>query len=411
MAPTAGQTDNSTQLATTAFVQTVIAAKIDSVVASAPGTLDTLNELAEALGDDPNFAATMTAQLAGKAPALHDHTLSDVTDAGSLAGLDDVTHVQLQTYNAADATTDGYVLSYDHGPGAIVWIAQSGGGGSNWGGISGTLSAQIDLQNALDGKADNSHTHSVDAGWLNTSNSADDTTDGYVLGWDYGSSQMVWVAQSGGGGATTLHDLFTNVCRIQFFDMSNPFNEVQTGSGGSGDKIRNLTLYTGLTSGSTHAYKFESAGTTGYGNSNSIDFSDKITIRAALTLVGATMDGDLWFWLGTDANRTADLNAGWHAIGFKIDHQNLKGICSDGTTSTEVDLATMLSTGSTTYQVVVSSDGAGNVEWFLDGVSKGTSTDGPTANATSANTGIGVANGGDSAAQHAYLHELAVVIG
>jgi hypothetical protein len=44
----------------------VIAAAIAGVVDSAPGTLDTLNELAAALGDDPNFAATTAAALAAK---------------------------------------------------------------------------------------------------------------------------------------------------------------------------------------------------------------------------------------------------------------------------------------------------------------------------------------------------------
>lgn len=43
-------------------------AKIDALVASAPGLLDTLDELAAALGDDPNFAATITTALAGKQP-------------------------------------------------------------------------------------------------------------------------------------------------------------------------------------------------------------------------------------------------------------------------------------------------------------------------------------------------------
>ena len=55
-APTPANTTNSTQLATTAYVKNVIGELIDS----APGTLDTLNELAAALGDDPNFATTMT---------------------------------------------------------------------------------------------------------------------------------------------------------------------------------------------------------------------------------------------------------------------------------------------------------------------------------------------------------------
>ncbi|HCM9447086.1 TPA: phage tail protein [Enterobacter bugandensis] len=61
-APTAEAGNNSTQLATTAFVQVAIAALVDS----SPGALDTLNELAKALGNDPNFATTMTNALAGK---------------------------------------------------------------------------------------------------------------------------------------------------------------------------------------------------------------------------------------------------------------------------------------------------------------------------------------------------------
>lgn len=61
-APTAAAGNNSTQLATTAFVQIAIAALVDS----SPGALDTLNELAKALGNDPNFATTMTNALAGK---------------------------------------------------------------------------------------------------------------------------------------------------------------------------------------------------------------------------------------------------------------------------------------------------------------------------------------------------------
>jgi hypothetical protein len=42
-------------------------AAIEALVASAPGALDTLNELAAALGDDPNFATTVTNELALKA--------------------------------------------------------------------------------------------------------------------------------------------------------------------------------------------------------------------------------------------------------------------------------------------------------------------------------------------------------
>lgn len=63
-APTAGQGDSSTALATTAFVN----AAVLRLIGAAPGALDTLEELANALGDDPNFAATMTNLIAEKAP-------------------------------------------------------------------------------------------------------------------------------------------------------------------------------------------------------------------------------------------------------------------------------------------------------------------------------------------------------
>lgn len=62
--PTPAPTENSTKVATTAFVLTAI----NSLINGAPGALDTLNELATALGNDPNFATTITNQLALKAP-------------------------------------------------------------------------------------------------------------------------------------------------------------------------------------------------------------------------------------------------------------------------------------------------------------------------------------------------------
>lgn len=51
-----------------ALRDSAIAAAIANLVHSAPGTLDTLKELADALGDDPNFATTVTNALAGKQP-------------------------------------------------------------------------------------------------------------------------------------------------------------------------------------------------------------------------------------------------------------------------------------------------------------------------------------------------------
>jgi hypothetical protein len=53
--------------------------KVAALVNSAPGLLDTLDEIAAALGDDPNFATTITTQLAGKAPLVHTHVIADTT--------------------------------------------------------------------------------------------------------------------------------------------------------------------------------------------------------------------------------------------------------------------------------------------------------------------------------------------
>lgn len=60
--PTAGKGTNNGQIASTAFVAQAIAALVNS----APGTLDTLQELAAALGNDANFATTVTNAFAGK---------------------------------------------------------------------------------------------------------------------------------------------------------------------------------------------------------------------------------------------------------------------------------------------------------------------------------------------------------
>jgi hypothetical protein len=72
-APTAAPGTNTTQISTTAFVTAAIAALINA----APGALDTLDELAAALGDDASFATTVTNSLAGK-QALH-AALTDLT--------------------------------------------------------------------------------------------------------------------------------------------------------------------------------------------------------------------------------------------------------------------------------------------------------------------------------------------
>ncbi|EGW7269941.1 phage tail protein [Salmonella enterica] len=82
--PTPAAGNSTKQIANTEFVASSIAAIVDS----APAALDTLNELAAALGNDPNFATTMINALAGKQPL--DNTLTNLSGkdvAGLLAYL------------------------------------------------------------------------------------------------------------------------------------------------------------------------------------------------------------------------------------------------------------------------------------------------------------------------------------
>jgi hypothetical protein len=83
-APTAAANTNSTQVATTAFVGTAVA----DLVASAPAALNTLNELATALGNDASFSTTITNALAAKAPLASPtftgtNTVANITVTGT----------------------------------------------------------------------------------------------------------------------------------------------------------------------------------------------------------------------------------------------------------------------------------------------------------------------------------------
>jgi hypothetical protein len=71
----------SSAIARTSDITTAVA----NVVNAAPAALDTLSELAAALGNDASFATTVTNSLAGKANVSHTHTVSAITDAGTAA--------------------------------------------------------------------------------------------------------------------------------------------------------------------------------------------------------------------------------------------------------------------------------------------------------------------------------------
>jgi hypothetical protein len=98
-APTATAGTSTTQVATTAFVGTAVS----NLVASAPAALDTLNELATALGNDAAFSTTVTNSIATKLP------LAGGTMTGAIAmGTNKITGLGTPTAST-DAATKGYI--------------------------------------------------------------------------------------------------------------------------------------------------------------------------------------------------------------------------------------------------------------------------------------------------------------
>jgi hypothetical protein len=98
-APTAAANTNTTQIATTAYVQT----ELTDLIGGAPGALDTLNELATALANDASYSTTITTALATKLP------LSGGTMTGAIAmGTNKITGVGNPT-DAQDVVTKGYL--------------------------------------------------------------------------------------------------------------------------------------------------------------------------------------------------------------------------------------------------------------------------------------------------------------
>ena len=81
-APTQATGNSSTRLATTAFVANAVAALVNS----SPTALDTLQELAAALGNDANFATTVNNQLALKAPKASPELTGDIYLNGRARG-------------------------------------------------------------------------------------------------------------------------------------------------------------------------------------------------------------------------------------------------------------------------------------------------------------------------------------
>jgi hypothetical protein len=127
-APTAAANTNTTQVATTAYVQTELA----DLIGGAPGALDTLNELATALANDASYSTTITTALATKLP------LAGGTMTGSIAmGTNKITGLGDPTL-AQDAATKNYIDTVVLAPSNLTGVITSVGNATSIASQTGT---------------------------------------------------------------------------------------------------------------------------------------------------------------------------------------------------------------------------------------------------------------------------------
>lgn len=121
---------SAAQAAAESYADTAASAAVSGLVDAAPATLDTLNELAAALGDDPNFASTIAGQIGSKANITdldsHEASTTNVHGIADVSALETQTGAQAKADSAqssAEAYADGLAVNYD--PAGSASAAQS----------------------------------------------------------------------------------------------------------------------------------------------------------------------------------------------------------------------------------------------------------------------------------------------
>jgi len=159
LAPTAASSTNNTQIATTQFVQSAVA----GIINSAPSTLDTLNELATALGNDPNYA-TSTASLIGTKAPIASPTFTGTVNLGSNTATGSVsyatnagnstttsqTNFSSLTISSSAVATQAYVtsLGYQTSSGSVSYATNAGNSASFGGQASSYYYPASSISNA-----------------------------------------------------------------------------------------------------------------------------------------------------------------------------------------------------------------------------------------------------------------------
>jgi hypothetical protein len=121
----------------------------------------------------------------------------------------------------------------------------------------------------------------------------------------------------------------------------------------------------------------------------SLNWSKRFVLRLVCSALGAGADGVARLMMGGKLVSDANGDPANSSIGIRLNNLSLSGLVHNGTNLAVVDLATNVTTN-TTFVVDIVSDGNGRVEWFVNEVTKGVSSAGPTGLATSGRASLRV---------------------
>jgi len=263
VAPTPSSNDNSTKIATTAYVQT----ELTDLIGGAPGTLDTLNELAAAIDDDASYASTLTTALATKLPKAGG-TMSGAIAMGNnnITGVNNIQangDVSLQTstgeyalYGSANAQTQLYhngIKKFETTSGGVDITGEVQGDTLDIDGnadISGNLTLSGTYPRILftDSNSDDDYSIINDNGTFIVYNDTDSSTAFAIAG----NNNATFAGDITVGGTVDGIDIATDVAA----------NTAKTGiTSGQASAITANTAKTGITSGQASAITSNSAKT------------------------------------------------------------------------------------------------------------------------------------------------------
>jgi len=197
------------------------------------------------------------------------------------------------------------------------------------------------------------------------------------------------IATTGSPDAITSDNFFFALASNRYFIASDfdRWTMASTGTGAISTATATagyLTIATNVTAGNEAWGKVS---TDGQRWKQLISFSKQVRLSARIVNAGSSANTVFRCLLGKDSSEGVGALAS-AGIGFELRHQTLWLVGHNGTTATEYNTGEIITSSSNIVDIIVESDGAGNLEIFNAGVSVGTTTGGPTGNTANNHTYI-----------------------